>query len=83
VTAGKKTLWDPASMTPYAIFRKSGKWHQLWSEDPASIALKVALALKLGASGVGAWSLGMESGSTQMLTAMTGGIAPAKIVLPS
>jgi hypothetical protein len=83
LAAGKKSLWDPASMTPYAIFRKDGKWHQLWFEDPASIALKVALALKLGAAGVGAWSLGMESDSTAMLTAMTGGIPPAKIVLPS
>jgi hypothetical protein len=83
VSAGKKSLWDPASMTPYAIFRKDGKWHQLWFEDPVSIALKVALATNLGAAGVGAWSLGMENDSTQMLTAMTGGVAPAKIVLQS
>jgi Glycosyl hydrolases family 18 len=79
-TAGRKSLWDPASMTPYSIFRSDGKWHQLWFEDPASIALKVALAVKLGAAGVGAWSLGMESDSSAMLTAMTGGIVPKKIV---
>ncbi len=83
VSTGRKPLWYPASMTPYSIFKTHGKWHQLWFEDPASIALKVALAIKLDAAGVGAWSLGMESGSTEMLAAMTGGIAPAKIVLQS
>jgi spore germination protein YaaH len=70
-------------MTPYAIFRADGKWHQLWFDDPASIALKVALAIKLGVAGVGAWSLGMESDSTGMLPAMTGGVAPEKIVIQS
>jgi hypothetical protein len=83
VTAARKSLWDPASMTPYAIFRADGKWHQLWFDDPASIALKVALAVKLGVAGVGAWSLGMESDSSEMLTAMTGGAAPEKIVIRS
>jgi hypothetical protein len=81
LSAARKSLWDPASGTPYAIFRKGGKWHQLWFDDPASIALKVALALKLGVAGVGAWSLGMESDSSQMLTAMTGGVAPEKVVI--
>jgi hypothetical protein len=80
VTAARKSLWDPTSMTPYAIFRADGKWHQLWFDDPASIALKVALAIKLGAAGVGAWSLGMESDSSAMLAAMTGGVAPEKII---
>jgi len=83
VSAARKSLWDPASMTPYAIFRADGKWHQLWFDDPASIALKVALAIKLGVAGVGAWSLGMESDSTGMLPAMTGGVAPEKIVIQS
>src|SRR5665213_1287570 len=81
VATPRKILWDPASMTPYSIFRSAGKWHQLWFDDPASIALKVALATRLGAAGVGAWSLGMESDSTEMLTAMTGGIPPRKIAI--
>jgi hypothetical protein len=83
LTAGRKSLWDPVSMTPYAIFRADGSWHQLWYDDPASIALKVALAVKLGAAGVGAWSLGMESDSSEMLAAMTGGLPPEKVVIQS
>ena len=77
VAAGRTALWDAASMTPYAIFRKAGAWHQLWYDDPVSIALKVALASHLRTAGVGAWALGMETSSPQMVAALDG-FSPVK-----
>lgn len=77
VAAGRTARWDVPSMTPYAVFQKAGGWHQLWYDDPVSIALKVALAAHLKTAGVGAWALGMETNAPQMVQALDGS-APAK-----
>ena len=77
VAAGHEALWDTSSMTPYTVFRTGGGWHQLWYDDSVSIALKVALAAHLRTAGVGAWALGMETNSPQLLDALDGPI-PAK-----
>jgi spore germination protein YaaH len=66
-------------MTPYAVFRRDGGWHQLWYDDPVSIALKVALAVNMHAAGVGAWALGMETNSPAMLDALTGPNSPKRL----
>lgn len=79
VAAGRSALWDPASLTPYAIFQKEGGWHQLWYDDPVSTALKVAVAVHLHAAGVGAWALGMERSEPAMLGALTGALPPKPI----
>jgi spore germination protein YaaH len=79
VAAGRTALWDPASLTPYAVFRRDGGWHQLWYDDPVSIALKVALAVNMHAAGVGAWALGMETNAPSMLNALTGASPPKKL----
>jgi hypothetical protein len=78
--ARRKALWDPASLTPYAVFRRDGGWHQLWYDDPVSTALKVALAVNMHAAGVGAWALGMETNSPSMLSALTGTKSPKRLV---
>ena len=73
ITAAQRTaLWDPGSLTPYAVFQRDGHWHQLWYDDPVSTALKVALAVNMHAAGVGAWALGMETNAPAMLSALTG-----------
>jgi hypothetical protein len=81
VHAARPVLWDPVSETPYSAFRRGGKWHQTWFDDPVSIALKTALAAQFHVAGVGAWELGMVSGQPQMVDAMLGGAAPMRLTL--
>jgi hypothetical protein len=74
-------VWDPATETPYTVFRRDRQWHQTWFEDPTSIALKVALASAFNIGGVGAWELGMVPGQPQMLTVLDAGSSPTKLPL--
>ncbi|HEV8065445.1 MAG TPA: glycoside hydrolase family 18 protein, partial [Acidimicrobiales bacterium] len=76
-----KPVWDPDTETPYTVFRRDGDWHQTWFEDPASVALKVALAAAFDIGGVGAWELGMVPGQPQMLSVLDGGSAAKKVPL--
>jgi hypothetical protein len=80
-TAARPALWDPGTETPYATFKSGGTWHQLWFDDPVSIALKVALASRFHTAGVGAWAFGMENGDPLMLAALTGGRPPLRTSL--
>jgi len=81
VAAGRKPLWDPASETPWMSFRRGGRWHQTWFDDPVSIALKTALAAQFGLAGVGVWELGMAGGDPQISTALAGGLPPLRLPL--
>ena len=81
VEAKHGALWDPGSETPWYRFKLHGKWHETYFDDPASLALKTALASQLGLAGVGVWSLGMEGGDTSMLAALLGGTPARKLKL--
>ena len=74
-------LWDPTTETPFSRFVRDGQWHQLWFDDPVSIALKVALASDFHTAGVGAWAFGMEDGNALMLSALTGDAPPLRTSL--
>jgi spore germination protein YaaH len=79
--AGFPPLWDPTTETPFSRFVRDGQWHQLWYDDPTSIALKVALAANFHTAGVGAWAYGMEDGNALMLSALAGDRAPLRTSL--
>jgi hypothetical protein len=81
VHAAFPPLWDPTTETPFSRFVRDGQWHQLWFDDPVSIALKVALAADFHTAGVGAWAYGMEDGNALMLSALTGDRAPLRTPL--
>ncbi len=81
VAAGHRAQWDPNSDTPWYGFRLKGVWHETYFDDPASIALKTALASDLHLQGVGVWALGMEAGDASMLAALLGGTGPRKLPL--
>jgi len=82
VTAdGHKPLWDPVTDTAYTTFRRLGKWHQTWFDDPVSIALKTALAAQFKVAGVGAWEIGMVGSQQEMITALAGGNRVVKLPL--
>ncbi len=81
VAAGHRARWDSESLTPYSVFKVAGRWHQTWYDDPLSIALKTAVAEELRLGGTGAWALGQEGGSSEMLRALDGWSGPEKLPL--
>ena len=81
VAAGRRSLWDPTTETPFTVFRRNGKWHQTWFDDPVSIALKSSLAARFGCAGVGVWELGMAGGNASVNAALLGGSPPLKLPL--
>ncbi len=83
VAAGHAPQWDPVTETPWAVFKRNGKWHQTWFDDPVSIALKSALAAQFDCAGVGVWELGMSGNDTSIVAALLGGRPPLKLPLAS
>jgi spore germination protein YaaH len=81
VAAGRPSVWDPLTETPYTVFRRNNSWHQTWFDDPVSIALKSALAARFGCAGVGVWELGMAGDNASVTAALLGGSAPVKLPL--
>ncbi|XP_053324943.1 di-N-acetylchitobiase-like [Spea bombifrons] len=50
-------LWDEARKSPFYNYKGvDGNVHQVWYDDPQSIALKVAYVRKRGLRGVGMWN---------------------------
>jgi hypothetical protein len=81
VAAGHAPRWDPATETPWTVFKRDGQWHQTWFDDPVSIALKTALAAQFGCAGVGVWELGMSGSDGSVTAALLGGRPPLKLPL--
>ena len=81
VAAGRAALWDPVTETPFVSFHRGRHWHQTWFDDPASVALKVALAAAFKVGGVGTWEVGMVTGQPQMDAALDGGSPPRRTPL--
>ncbi len=50
--------WDEASQTPYFSYQnENGTWHQVWYDDPESLAIKYGVARDaLAIRGVGMWN---------------------------
>ena len=81
VAAGRPAKWDPVTETAWTAFKRAGKWHQTWFDDPVSIALKSALAAQFACAGVGVWDLGMSGGDPAITAALAGGRPPVKLPL--
>ncbi|MGH9292977.1 MAG: glycoside hydrolase family 18 protein [Acidimicrobiales bacterium] len=81
VAAGRPALWDPVTDTAFSSFRRAGRWHQTWFDDPVSVALKTAVAVHYGFLGVGAWEIGMAVAAPQMTEALDGGAAVVRLPL--
>ncbi len=72
VAAGWPRYWDAVSQSPWTAYRVGGQWHEVYYDDPSSIALKTQLAQRYKLRGVGAWALGMEGAEREMITALLG-----------
>ncbi len=79
VAARRRALWDPGSLTPYTVEVAGGQRAETWFDDPVSLALKTALALRAHWAGVGVWALGAEGDAPAMLAALDGSGPPIKL----
>jgi spore germination protein YaaH len=63
-----KVQWDPTAASPYFTYHdtKQDTDRQVWYEDARSIAAKYALAKSAGVAGVGVWTLGMDTGRSEL-----------------
>jgi hypothetical protein len=77
------SYWDTTSQTPWTAYQAGSQWHQVYYDDPTSLALKARLANADGIAGVGVWALGMDGNSPAMLAALLGHAAPAKYGSPA
>jgi len=75
---GLPSYWDSESQTPWTAYQSGTQWHQVYYDDPTSLALKARLAAADGIAGVGVWALGMDGNSPAMLAALLGDAAPVK-----
>lgn len=72
------SYWDQSSQTPWIAYQAGSQWHQVFFDDPTSLALKARLANADGIAGVGVWALGMDGNDPAMLAALLGHASPAK-----
>ncbi len=72
------SYWDQTSQTPWTAYQSGSQWHQVYYDDPTSLALKARLADADGIAGLGVWALGMDGNDPAMLAALLGSAAPAK-----
>jgi hypothetical protein len=81
VAGGSKPLWDPSTDTVWFRYAYHGRAHEVWFDNGVSLALKSALAAQYSIAGVGVWALGMDSGNTDLLSALVGGAPVVKLPL--
>jgi spore germination protein YaaH len=81
LAANHPASWDSLTRTAWTRFRIGKAWHQTWYDNPASVALKRALADHFHLAGVGVWALGFEGRATNMLAALDGPSPPKRLAL--
>jgi hypothetical protein len=74
--------WDRNSDTPWTAYQDGNQqWHQVFYDDPTSLALKARLANAYRIAGLGIWALGMDGNDPAMLAALLGNAKPAKYLV--
>ncbi|HEV2368239.1 MAG TPA: glycoside hydrolase family 18 protein [Acidimicrobiales bacterium] len=65
--------WDPQGQVPWTAFQDGQQqWHELYFDDPQSVALKAQVADYVHLLGVGIWALGMDGNNPAMMSALLG-----------
>ena len=73
VAKGYPRYWDSDASVPWTAYEDgSGRWHEVYYDDPSSLALKTRLADSHKLRGVGAWALGMDGTDHSMIVALIG-----------
>ncbi|HXA43130.1 MAG TPA: glycosyl hydrolase family 18 protein [Candidatus Solibacter sp.] len=69
---GHQTYWDSNGNVPWTAYQQSGKWHEVYYDDPTSVAMKARLASDSHILGVGIWALGMDGNDPALMAALVG-----------
>lgn len=75
--ATKKTSrqWDPVSLTPFIVYLDDNlARHQVYYEDPQSIAYKLQIVQQAHLGGIAIWALGFEGNDTSLWQAIEKGL---------
>jgi len=78
VSMGSPVYWDPTTQTPWTAYQSGSQWHQVFFDNPTSIALKARLAELAHVAGVGIWALGMDGNDPAMTQALLGSARAVK-----
>ena len=73
--------WDKTSQTPWSAYQVGPQWHQVYFDDPTSLALKARLANADHIAGLGIWALGMDGNDPSLLGALLGHAAANKYLV--
>lgn len=79
VADGHTPLWDPGSASVWFRYQYKGHQHEVWYDNGLSLAIKTALAAQYRIAGVGMWAIGMDGGSSDLLSALAGGAPVVKL----
>src|SRR5258708_14987136 len=81
VRAGNHPVqWDTAGSVPFTTYQApDGAWHELYYDNPQSLALKAQLVNRYKLRGLGVWALGMDGNDPAMMAALLGHAAPLKL----
>jgi spore germination protein YaaH len=83
VAAKHPVMWDTRGQVPFTSYQDAGgAWHELYYDNPQSLALKAQLVNKFKLRGLGVWALGMDGNDPAMMAALLGHAAPLKVIIP-
>jgi hypothetical protein len=81
--AGHPIYWDQKASVPWTAYQApDGKWHEIYYDNPQSLALKAQLVNQYKLRGLGVWALGMDGNDPAMMAALLGRAAPLKVQVP-
>jgi Glycosyl hydrolases family 18 len=81
--AKRQVMWDPRGQSPFNAYQDAGgAWHEVYYDNPQSLAMKAQLVNKFALRGLGVWALGMDGNDPAMMAALLGRAAPLKVVVP-
>ena len=73
VGASLPIYWDPQGQVPWTAYQDpEQQWHEVYFDDPQSVALKAQAADYAHILGVGIWALGMDGNDPAMMSALLG-----------
>jgi len=83
VAGNHPVMWDTRGQVPFTSYQDGSKaWHELYYDNPQSLALKSQLVNRFKLRGLGVWALGMDGNDPAMMQALLGKAAPLKVIVP-
>jgi spore germination protein YaaH len=79
-SSGHPLQWDTAGSVPFVSYQGPDRaWHEVYFDNPQSLALKAQLVNRFKLLGLGVWALGMDGNDPAMMAALLGHAAPLKL----